>query len=217
MKDEKYLYISDVRDKKITARSARSRRTHNGKGGSVKLPSDYMTQKEIKAMSGECKSYKLNKPMNWKEFKGMPDDIKISYIQLIRNKFGATDSAIAKMMMTNPCSFSQEINRLGISNGKRTGGAAKWDKEGFYAWAMPTPPKPVEEAHEVAEERIEETIEEVAEVVAEVPVEECKPSVPTVGDMVFEGRIEDILMTVGTLLKGAVVHVNIKWDVMDNG
>ena len=217
MKDEKYLYISDVRDKKITARSARHKRTHNGRGGSVKLPSDYMTQKEIKAMSGECKSYKLNKPMNWKEFKAMPDDIKISYIKLIREKFGATDSAIANMMNVNNCSFSQEMNRLGIRTGKHTGGAVKWDKEGFLAWAMPTPPKPAEEAHEVAEETIEETIEEVAEVVVEVPAEEGKPSVPTVGDMVFEGRIEDILMTVGTLLKGAVVHINIKWDVMDNG
>ena len=44
MTDEKYTYIQDVRDKKVTARSARSKRTHNGKGGSVKFPSDYMTQ-----------------------------------------------------------------------------------------------------------------------------------------------------------------------------
>lgn len=216
MKDEKYLYLSDVRDKKVTARSARHKRTHNGKGGSVKLTSDYMTQKEIKAMSGECKSYKLNKPMNWREFKGMPDDIKISYIKLIREKFGATDSAIAKMMMTNPCSFSQEINRLGISNGKHTGGAGKWDKDGFLAWANLATPKPAEEATET----VEEAAEEVAEVVAEVPVtpvEEGKHCIPTVGDMVFEGHIEDILKTVGMLLKGADVHLNIKWDVMDNG
>lgn len=213
MKDEKYLYISDVRDKKITARSARHKRTHNGRGGSVKLPSDYMTQKEIKAMSGECKSYKLNKPMNWKEFKAMPDDIKISYIKLIREKFGATDSAIANMMNVNKCSFSQEMNRLGIRTGKHTGSAVKWDKEGFFAWATIIPSTPTEETHAT----VKETVEEVVEVVEEVPVEEGKPSVPTVGDMVFEGRIEDILTTVGTLLKGAVVHINIKWDVMDNG
>lgn len=213
MKDEKYLYLSDVRDKKVTARSARHKRTHNGKGGSVKLPSDYMTQKEIKAMSGECKSYKLNKPMNWREFKGMPDDIKISYIKLIREKFGATDSAIAKMMMTNPCSFSQEINRLGISNGKHTGGASKWDKEGFLAWANLATPKPAEEAHEV----VEETVEEVAEEVPVIPAEEHKPSIPAEGNMVFEGRIEDILQTVGMLLKGANVRIALSWDVIING
>lgn len=216
MKNERYVYISDVRDKKITARSARNKRTHNGKGGSVKFPSDYMTQKEIKAMSGECKSYKLNKPMVWQEFKGMPDDIKVTYIKLIREKFGATDSAIAKMMKTNPCSFSQEMNRLGISTGKHTGGAAKWDKVGFLAWANPVTAEPVEEAHEA----VEETAEEVVEVVEEIPViyeEESKPSIPTEGEMVFEGRIEDILQTIGILLKGADVRININWDVISNG
>ena len=163
-------------------------------------------------MSGECKSYKLNNPMNWKEFKGMPDDIKITYIKAIRKQFGATDSAIAKMMMINGCSFSQEINRLGISNGKHTGGAAKWDKDGFYAWANLAATKPAEEASEA--------VEDVAEVVVEVPVtpaSESEPSIPTVGSIAFDGRIEDILQTVGMLLKGAFVHLNVSWDVKDNG
>ena len=35
-------------------------------------------------MSGECKSYRLNSPMSWDEFKAMPDDIKITYIKLLR-------------------------------------------------------------------------------------------------------------------------------------
>ena len=209
MTDEKYTYIQDVRDKKVTARSARSKRTHNGKGGSVKFPSDYMTQKEIKAMSGEVKTYRLNEPMDWSEFKGMPDDIKISYIKSIRAKYGATDSAIAKMMMTNTCSFSKEINRLGISNGKHAGGAAKWDKEGFHAW-MNRFPSPATVVAQV--------VEETAEEVAEVPVTYVEePFMPTSGSMVFHGRIEDILKTVGMLLKGADVCLNIQWDVMNNG
>ena len=215
MKDEKYIYLSDVRDKKVTARSARHKRTHNGKGGSVKLPSDYMTQKEIKAMSGECKTYKLNSPMTWREFKGMPDDIKITYIKLIREKFGATDSAIGKMMRTNSCSFSQEMNRLGIRTGKHTGGGAKWDKEGFHAWV-----NRFAATDEVAQETVEETAEEVAEVIEEVPpitMEEYKPSIPAEGSMVFEGRIEDILQTVGMLLKCADVRITLSWDVIDNG
>lgn len=114
MKDETYAFIQDVREKKATARSARNKRTHNGKSGRVKFPSDYMTKKEIKAMSGEVKSYRLNEPMNWKEFKAMPDDIKVSYISLLRQKYNAPDSHICKMMGTNTCSFSQEMHRLGI-------------------------------------------------------------------------------------------------------
>ena len=47
MKDEEYLFRQDSRDKALTARSARHKRTHCGKGGRVKLPSDYMTKKEL--------------------------------------------------------------------------------------------------------------------------------------------------------------------------
>lgn len=41
--DEEYAYRQDCKEKAITARSARYKRTHCGKGGAVKFPSDYMT------------------------------------------------------------------------------------------------------------------------------------------------------------------------------
>lgn len=61
--DEPLEMIEDSISKKRAAQSARHRRTHCGKSGSVKFPSDYMTKKELKAMNGECKSYRLNDPM----------------------------------------------------------------------------------------------------------------------------------------------------------
>lgn len=163
MNDEKYVYIQDMKSKKFTARSARNKRTHNGKGGSVKLPSDYMTQKEIKAMNGEVKSYRLNEPMTWKEFKAMPDDIKVSYISLLRQKYNVPDRHICKMMGTNACSFSQEMNRLGIPSTRKS--SEKWDTDGFYAWCAPVIPtldqvaKSDEAAHIPAENCAEEKIE----------------------------------------------------------
>lgn len=45
MNDIEYEFTKDVIEKKITARSARSTRTHNGKRGAVKFPSDYKTKK----------------------------------------------------------------------------------------------------------------------------------------------------------------------------
>ena len=84
MKDETYVFIQDVKEKKTTARSARHTRTHCGRGGRVRLPSDNLSKKELMKMSGECKSYRLNSPMSWDEFKAMPDDIKITYIKLLR-------------------------------------------------------------------------------------------------------------------------------------
>jgi len=53
--DEQWVMIKDSIDKKNIARSSHNKRSHCGKGGSVKFPSDYMTKKELKAMNGEVK------------------------------------------------------------------------------------------------------------------------------------------------------------------
>ena len=86
-------------------------------------------------MNGECKSYRLNDPMAWKDFMSMPDDIKITYIKLLRQKFNVPGKHIAMMLGISNCYYSKEINRLGISEGKHSRGrCTPWDKEGFFAW-----------------------------------------------------------------------------------
>ena len=82
MDDEKYVFFQDVREKKVTGYSARKQRSHCGKAG-CKLPSDYLTKKEIKNMSGEVKSYRLNEPMTYAEFRLMPEDLQKTYIILL--------------------------------------------------------------------------------------------------------------------------------------
>ena len=91
-------------------------------------------------MSGECKSYRLNEPMGWKVFLEMPDDLKITYIKLIREKYNAPGKDIAKMLGTNQNYYSREIGRLGLSLGQNCrGGQTHWDRDGFYAWAYGLP------------------------------------------------------------------------------
>ncbi len=213
MTDEKYVFVQDTREKKSVARSARSKRTHCGKGGRVKLPSDYLSKRELNAMSGECKSYRLNEPMNWVEFKSMPDDIKITYIKLIREKFDASDSALAEMFGVSGWTVCQEMKRLDLARGKYSNNR-KWDKDAFIAWVNRVPTEPVEEA-----QVIEEVAEEIAEEPVEVPVEvpENKHCVPRTGSLVFDGRIEDILKTIGMVLKGADVHISVHWEVSNDG
>lgn len=108
-------------------------------------------------MNGECKSYRLNDPMAWKEFVSMPDDVKVTYIKLLRQKFNVPNKYIAEMLGTNNSYFSKEVIRLGISEGKNCRGrCTPWDKEGFLAWwhgvdQLPThvPEEPVYEEQEV--------------------------------------------------------------------
>lgn len=211
MKDEKYLYIQDVREKSITARSARSRWTRGG----VKLPSDYMTEKEKQKMNGEEKVYRMNKPMNWDEFKSMPDDLKIIYIKAIRKKYNAPDAQIARMLGVTPTPVSVEFRRLGIGAGKTKGRCTAWDKDGFLAWIgdVPVPTADPVEATSTETPEPEQHEEPVADPVVETKTESTEKlkAIPKSGSMTFEGSVEAVLNSVRDLLDGEHVRISITW------
>lgn len=236
MKYEEFCFVSDVREKKVTARSARNRKTHAGKGGSVKLPSDYMTKKELKALNGEVKSYRLNDPMKWDEFKAMPDDLKIAYINALRTKFDVPDKDIADMLGVDRQTVGRWFRCLGLGLGKCAGGKKPWNKERWLAWCNGLPlPDPVEETPAVSEE-IEQAVasdfvedveqglaslEDIADpepvpapVVNILPVrKEPVKAIPESGNMTFMGSAEAALNAVGVLLGGANVRICISWEV----
>lgn len=137
MTDEKFTFIEDVRDKKRTATGAHHKRTHCGKGGAIRFPSDFKSKKELRAMNGEVKSYKLNDPMSWEEFKALPDDLKITYITALRKKYNVSDTNIAKMLGTCQVNFSSMCRRLGIKSARKSREA--WDEDGWYAWVNGVP------------------------------------------------------------------------------
>lgn len=125
MPDEQYVMISDSIEKKKIAHSSHNRKTHCGKGGRVKFPSDYLSKKELKAMNGEVKSYNLNRPMTWEEFRRMPQDLQIMYIKKLRNEFGVPDSVLGKAMGVCRSSFSKAMRDLNLSLGKSAGATGR--------------------------------------------------------------------------------------------
>ena len=125
MPDEQYVMISDSIEKKKIAHSSHNRKTHCGKGGRVKFPSDYLSKKELKAMNGEVKSYNLNRPMTWEEFRSMPQDLQIMYIKKLRNEFGVPDSVLGKAMGICRSSFSKAMRDLNLSIGKGAGATGR--------------------------------------------------------------------------------------------
>lgn len=60
------------------------------------LPSDNLTAAQLKARNGEVKTYDLDSPMTWAEFKQMPLDIQQTYITGIQNRFQVGLSAISR-------------------------------------------------------------------------------------------------------------------------
>lgn len=132
MTDEKYTFVTDVAEKKRTARGAFNKRTHNGKRGGVKFPSDYLSKKERYKMNGEVKNYIMNAPITYAEFKKYPDDLKIEYITRLRKIFDVPDTAIAEMLSVSSKTLGPMLAKLGIPGGRR--GSRKADYEGFEKW-----------------------------------------------------------------------------------
>lgn len=180
MRDEEYFYFQDLKEKKVTGYSARKQRSHCGKAG-CKLPSDYLTKKEIKNMSGECKSYRLNEPMSIVEFRSMPEDLQKTYIMALRQKYNAPVSAIGQMLGIERAHLSKYLREvLGFENFPH--GNHSWDKNGFKEWAYGIPKQEDQTLEEILEEThgecvaCYETVEEPVEVIEEeAPVAEDCP------------------------------------------
>lgn len=114
MSDEKYEFIEDVKEKRFTARSARNKKGHTGKGGAMKTASDFMTKKQLNSLNGECKTYKLGAPMSWNVFSEMPDDLKVMYIKSLRKKFNVPDFELATAMDVDNQVFTECLNAIKV-------------------------------------------------------------------------------------------------------
>lgn len=231
LSDEQYLLMQDTKDKKITARSSRHTRTHCGKGGRVKFPSDYLSKKELKAMNGKCETYRMNSPISWDEFKSYPEEHQKTYIQLLRKKWNVPDTYIAEMFGVHPQTMGRWFKCLGLNKGIGKG-AKVWDKEGFLAWRSGAKGEAVAASEVLIEESVVDPVEvpvaeESTDTVAKEAVEEpvigeteayceftsASCAVPHTGSMSFDGNIHDILRTIRNLLDGQDLHLTVTWNL----
>ena len=97
MNDVEFILKEDIKEKKRTGSGYRYKK-NGSKSKKCSLPSDHLSKKEIEKMNGECKVYNLNKPMNYSNFCAMPVDLRIKYLEMLRDKFGANQTEISKMM-----------------------------------------------------------------------------------------------------------------------
>lgn len=135
MKDAEYLFYTDCAEKKRIARSTASR-NRTGKGA-VRMPSDYLSRKEVESMSGEVKTYDLSKPMTWRQFKKLSDDLQRMYLESLDEKFKPTTGMLSEMFGIASCSIRQARDRLGMKplRGKGNVPAKSMpDRAGFDAW-----------------------------------------------------------------------------------
>lgn len=206
MTDEKFVLISDIKDKKRTARGGFNK--VRKKGGRVKLPSDYMTEKERAKLNGDVKSFDLKQPMKWAEFCAMPDDLQKEYISRLQKLYRATDVAIGEMMGVSKTSIHKARMRFGLEGGERgVRPLPEWDS--FVKHGTPTEGK-VAETAKAEEKPIEKPIEKPH------PVERFSApfAVPLSGDIRLKGSAAMIGETLFMLTNGKEISCRISWEVM---
>lgn len=212
MNDYEYDFKKDSADKKNVARSARNARTHNGKRGAVRLPSDNLTKKEIKAMSGECISYaSLKNPMSFKEFKKLPVDLRKTYLEYIDEQFDKPPyTEIGKMFGVGGNTVSMYAAECGIVRGKGNVNT-KWKKNAFCAWMsgadMEAPVAPVTDE-----------VEDLTETVSSyggLDSKDLEIVVPTTGELTFISDANQALDTIRMLLNNKKVKLVVSWDIIE--
>lgn len=109
MKDEKYVFFEDVKEKSITARSSKKRPRHSG----CRLPQ--YTAKEMREMSGPTYTLNLKKAIPYAEFKALPEDLQKEYIKNIVDRYRVGPTAIAELMGASPGTLGVYLNERGFS------------------------------------------------------------------------------------------------------
>lgn len=202
MTDEMHEFFQDCADKASTAKSAKSKRTHCGKGGAVRFPSDNLTKKEREAMNSECKTYRMNDPVSWGEFKTWPKEHQINYIKLLRKKYGVPDKCIGEMMGVTKSAFSNLVTSLGIGVGKKHNSWKVWDKEGFYTWCGGVKEDAIK--HVEAVEAVEEKTIKIPEIPETDPIEEAKRTIYKMGKEYENGTPINTPFIIDTIQTGTM-------------
>lgn len=131
MNDVEFILKEDIKAKKQAGRGYYHKK-NGSKSKKCRLPSDHLSKKEIEKMNGECKVYNLNKPMNYSNFCAMPVDLRIKYLEMLRDKFGANQTEISKMMCVAVTTLSS--HRAKFLDGKPVFKSYKHSRLDLEAW-----------------------------------------------------------------------------------
>lgn len=110
-------FTYDCLQKKRIAQSAKKR---VGLRKGCILPSDYLTPAQKKKLNGDVISVNLNKPISYKYFKVLSEDMQTMYYNHLVDEFGVLQADIAKMFGVTNNSLCSYLSKRGISVHKQT-------------------------------------------------------------------------------------------------
>lgn len=95
MTDEAYVLKETNRERAILKRSA-CHKVSGRKSKMCKLGVEYMTNKEINKLHGPIETYDLNYFYTFNEFKNMPNDIQVEYVNHLMTKYNVGIATISQ-------------------------------------------------------------------------------------------------------------------------
>lgn len=112
MNEAAQVFYADVREKKRTSYGVHN---HNRTGkGRVRFPSDHLTNKQRREMSGPMRQFDMSGPMPWQDFKQMPEDLRGEYLRNVIERFHPTQQAMADMFHISKSTMIRTLNELRI-------------------------------------------------------------------------------------------------------
>ena len=122
-----------VRERKRLIPSSRHRK-RGSKSRFVLLPHEFLSVAQRRKMNGKVKVYKMKKPMTWREFMALPDDLAGEYINEISSKYHVNYAALKDMFDVSPASMRSAFKTRGISFTPPHGTMAKEDAEAWQSF-----------------------------------------------------------------------------------
>ena len=215
MTDEVYTFNETNREGAIVRRSARYKKG-GSKSKSCKLGVDKMSNKQIEKLHGPVQSWKMTTFYTWQEFKEMPEDIQVEYINFLLDKYGVGLSTISTRVFYNSQrTLEQHFRRIGmydkLHNPSKGGSISRSAytklEEDMKVFFNPTPE--------------EESIPEPEPIEPEIEVETvAEPEKPFVTSLAFSteyvgDKIDFYALSyVENMFKGRKIHVSISIEAV---
>lgn len=110
----KSIFMDDVIERSVIARSARHKKPKGGRSVHTKMPSDNMTNAQKAKLNGPVEIYNFDQPMTWTDFKMLEDRLKREYLNNLIRKYGASGRSIAAMFSISESTLYRWAKTLGV-------------------------------------------------------------------------------------------------------
>lgn len=192
----------DVRDRKSLARAARYKK-NGSKSKKCMLPSDRLTDAQIRKRNGGLKVYQIGKPITWAEFTRYPVEMQKEYLEHFAQKHRCNAPMLARMMGISAATIRTYTCRVGLS-GIIVRHPTYEEQKAFYEWL---------ESQKEPERVVEKVEENQAPAAQPVKVEKPVTARSTImgGSCTLQGTANEILLELQQMLKNENVVMSVTW------